>query len=282
MSDAESAINNGSKTFALAGKFFPEEQWKSATQIYHWCRYCDDLIDNNGDEHTMSFLLKETNEVLNGGKISSYGPFNSLGEVVKKYNIPTLYPIELLKGMEMDIQGVKYETIEQLELYCYRVASTVGLMMCYIMGLFDVFALKNAAHLGVAMQLTNIARDVKEDAERGRSYLPEELLKENDEFTAVKILLLKAESYYESGLQGTKNLPFRSAFVISMAALFYREIGLRILRHGPESLLDRTVVPFHVKCFLIVKALLLCLISVPERIIKNKKLIIIDRTWGPL
>lgn len=291
---AETSIKKGSKSFSLAAMFFPRDQWEATCRIYHWCRYCDDVIDNGDSTADVSLLKRELRLVLNEGNNSDIAAFNSLSEVARNYHIPSHYPDELLNGMEMDTLGTVYNTFKELELYCYRVASTVGLMMCYIMGLFGLRALENAAHLGIAMQLTNIARDVKEDYENGRIYLPTEFLSargitrenmmsdENELFHVVADILKRAEDYYSSGMKGLSFLPARSAFIITAAALIYREIGLRILRKGPSALRSRTVIPLSVKLLLIIKALFITLFSLPQRVFRKNKMIKIDRIWSPV
>lgn len=291
--EAEASIQTGSKSFALAGYFFPVKEWDAATKIYHWCRYCDDVIDEGGSKNSLNFLRSETHKVLNENLKSEYVPFNSLGEVVHTYNIPFHYPQELLSGMEMDIVQTKYNTITELELYCYRVASVVGLMMCYVMGIFRVGALKNAAHLGMAMQLTNICRDVKEDHRNGRVYLPAEMLREHEIsendifadrtklFQVVRSLLHRAENYYQSGFDGVNDLPIRSAFVITMAALFYREIGRKILREGEGYFDHRSIVGKPRKVTLIFLALLMTIKSFPKRLLSKKEKVVINQIWTP-
>lgn len=292
--EAEISIRKGSKSFSLAAMFFPPRQWEATCLVYHWCRYCDDVIDNGESTADISLLKNELHHVLVKGEKSDIEAFNSLSHVAVSFHIPSHYPEELLNGMEMDVSGTVYKTFSDLDLYCYRVASTVGLMMCYVMGLFNLKALENAAHLGMAMQLTNIARDVKEDYENGRIYLPEECLNDkgirketlmNDEqslFRVVLEVLNRAENYYKSGLQGLSSLPVRSAFVILSAALIYREIGETIRKNGPLALRKRTVVPLHRKMFLILKAFILTIFSLPERLTRKNTMIKIDRIWSPL
>lgn len=289
---AEDAIRKGSKSFSLAAMFFPSDQWKATCQVYHWCRYCDDVIDNQGDEKALVLLQTELKEILVSRKTSKHEAFRSLQEVTERYAIPFHYPSELLKGMEMDIKGQTYETLEELKLYCYRVASTVGLMMCYIMGLFRIEALSNAAHLGMAMQLTNIARDVKEDFENNRVYLPKEFLLEKNIsretlmadttslFQVVETILDVSDNYYKIGLQGVEYLPLRSAFVITAAAYIYREIGNTIRKKGPIALESRTVVSLPKKLLLVGKALIHTLGSLPKRWSQRNKFVKIDQIWS--
>lgn len=294
MHDSVKSLKSGSKTFFLAACFFPQDKLEAAARIYHWCRYCDDVIDQGGGEATLKFLEIETNLVLHHRKESDYEPFASLKEVSKKYQIPPLYAEELLQGMKMDIQNTFYQSLRDLEVYCYRVASTVGLMMCYILGIFRQSALRHASSLGIAMQLTNICRDVKEDYDIGRIYLPEDLLQEhevsrkylflNDQklFEVVKDVIRHSEYHYDVGLRGTRYLPMRSAFVITMAAYFYREIGRKILRTGPAALHERTVVSLSRKVWLIFLAVISVLMTIPSRILKDDKLVTIKEVWRPV
>lgn len=276
---AVKSIQNGSRSFALAGQFFPREKWIAACQIYHWCRYCDDVIDRG--DRDIKFLRNQTHLVLSIKGTSSIPAFRSLQEVFAKYHIPKIYADELLNGMDMDIQQTRYRTLRDLELYCYRVASTVGLMMCYVMGISDKKALKHAADLGMAMQLTNICRDVKEDFEMNRDYFPLEW-KERTKFENVKELLSRAENHYDSGLAGLSYLPLRSAFVIMLAAFFYREIGRKILRTGPDALKKRVVVSGTEKFFLVIEAIFQVLLMIPGRIIRRHKEIEIVEVWRPV
>jgi phytoene synthase len=291
---AAAAIRQGSKTFALAGLFFSRREWIAATEIYHWCRHCDNAVDGGGGgPATVSELRRETIEALDGSAAAPAPAFRSLAAVADRHGIPSYYPLELLNGMEMDATGTTYKTLRELEFYCYRVASTVGLMLCYVMGLFRIEALEKAAHLGMALQLTNIARDVQEDFEHGRRYLPlEDLQAERVDpealwadggalYRVVLRLLDRAETHYEIGLDGTRDLPFRAAFVITLAALFYRQIGVKIRRRGPAALYGRTVVTFPEKLLLMLRALLLVLRSLPDRFHRWAAPVPITQLWCP-
>jgi phytoene synthase len=175
--------------------------------------------------------------------------------------------------MEQDLGTVRYDTIESLLQYCYRVAGTVGLMMTHIMGIDDDRALENAAHLGVAMQLTNICRDVEEDWQRGRVYLPADLLAKHgalnlqDENSStfpleavgnlskvVDELLHLADRYYESGDRGLARLPWRSSVAISSARKIYSEIGSEIRRQNCNPAAGRAFVSGRRKIRLVADA----------------------------
>ena len=290
--EAEKIMAKGSKSFYLASRFFPRELMVGSSLIYYWCRHCDDVIDDGGSDSNLSQLKSHTEEVWSHSPDLPL-PFLALRKVSSQFQIPSFYPMELLEGMAMDDRNETYANFNELRIYCYRVASTVGLMMGHVMGLFDKSALKQAAHMGIAMQLTNIARDVKEDYERGRLYLPQDWLASEqlnsanyfDEenrarlFQVVKRLLNEAESYYESGMSGLVSLPWRSAFTVLIAANFYREIGRLILRKGEKALSSRTIVPGWRKVFIVFKCMALLVGMLPARMIRPREKVTIDYIW---
>src|ERR1051325_7425060 len=184
--------------------------------------------------------------------------------------------------MAMDVRGTRYGSLRELLLYCYRVAGTVGLMMAHVMGLRDESALKHAADLGIAMQLTNIARDVIEDAETGRIYLPLNWLDEagipTDRIAAPEYrdglamlalrLLREARRYYVSGDAGLWHLSFRSACAVSAARHIYSEIGSLLIRKGPRAWDERTYVTGARKIWVIARAIRTLMRSLPARVVK--------------
>jgi phytoene synthase len=202
--------------------------------------------------------------------------------VAMHYQIPRLYPEELIEGMSMDARGTRYESLHDLLLYCHRVAGTVGLMMCHVLGVRDARALRNAAHLGIAMQLTNICRDVLEDFRLGRVYLPARLLRGSGGTAllagtseavlfapetrravslVVHTLLSEAGDYYRSGDRGLLALPFRSALAVRAARFLYAAIGTRLLLSGADPLRGRAVTPGSWKVVLVARALFASLFS---------------------
>lgn len=266
------------KSFTLASMFFRPEQFEAATKIYHWCRYCDDAIDEavGAPEPILAELVRATDAIYALGAPELDPPFAVMKEVVDRYHIPAFYLAELLEGMRMDIVKSRYANLAELELYCFRVAGTVGLMMTHVMGLFHLRSLPLAVRLGHAMQLTNIARDVKEDLGRGRIYLPQDLIQSHGisdllqeptkTFDVVQDLLAVAESHYRAAEDGLRDLPFRCAFAVRVALELYREIGREIVRRGPAALKQRTVVSQPRKVVLVLRATLLMLASLPERL----------------
>jgi phytoene synthase len=182
--------------------------------VYAFCRKTDDIVDegNEPDEIKYEKLHRwrlELEKALKG--YSDYNLLNKLGKTIHNFNIPYEPFFELLKGMEMDLQKKRYLTFDDLKLYCYRVASTVGLMCIEIFGYKHKSAKEFAVNLGIALQLTNILRDVKKDSQNGRIYLPkEDLLKfnysEDDIFNntynenfinLMKYEINRAEKYFE-------------------------------------------------------------------------------------
>jgi phytoene synthase len=272
------SIAQHSKSFALASKILPVAQRDHAAVVYAWCRRADDAIDLVPPSEHAQALARLRNELarLYDGEAMSDPTLAEFQRVALDCGIPERYPSELLDGMEMDALGHMYSTWDDLLLYCYRVASTVGLMMCHVMGVSSEKALPHAIDLGIAMQLTNIARDVKEDWERDRLYLPDELLGEHglprlreqvgqallpfhrDRLRPVlRELLEVADRYYASADRGLAYLSKRNALGVAAARWIYSDIGRRIAAGGHDVLAPRAVVPFHRKLTLLLKAALM-------------------------
>jgi len=188
--------------------------------------------------------------------------------VAERYHIPRALPDALLAGMEMDARGASYDTWDDLLAYCFRVASTVGLMMTRVMGYRGDVALLRAADLGLAMQLTNIARDVGEDARRGRVYLPRELLDEVGadprKFAAgpadaaareaVRRLLARADEHYRAADLGVPLLPRACRLAIASSRQIYAAIGEAVRDNGYDSISTRAYVPLGRKLLLVLRA----------------------------
>lgn len=260
-------IQKGSKSFAAAAKLFDLETRENAYMLYAWCRYCDDQIDNqelgfNGKpqsaETTQAVLqdLRAKTEAAIDNQSSEDEVFEALRYVVHRNEIPGRYPLELLDGFAMDATEVEYRTLDDTLLYCYYVAGVVGIMMAYVMGTREPAALQRAVDLGIAFQLTNIARDVREDAEVGRIYLPgdwlaeagiprEEIMEERHATAlaaVVERLLAEADRYYASANEGLRSLDFRSAWAVAAARGVYREIGEIVREKGERAWQERVIV----------------------------------------
>jgi phytoene synthase len=265
------SIRQGSKSFAAAARLFDPSVREDAYMLYAWCRHCDDQIDGQVLGHgavgldpglaaaKLAQLEEKTRRALAGQSLEDNGvedpAFAAFQRVAQRHTIPSRLPIELLEGFRMDVEGRTYETLDDLMLYAYRVAGVVGEMMARVMGARDADVLRRAVDLGLALQLTNIARDVVEDAKGGRVYLPAQWLgplaqtpaavadPANREavFDATAQLLAAAEPYYQSARWGLRALGFRSAWAVAAAAGVYRQIGRRVLAGGPEGLEHRAI-----------------------------------------
>jgi phytoene synthase len=175
--------------------------------------------------------------------------FQALERVARQHKLPGRYPLELLDGMAMDVACATYDSIDDTLRYCYHVAGVVGVMTAIILGVRDQPTLERACDLGIAFQLTNIARDVVTDAERGRMYLPEQWLsaegltrstaldplQRSALFRVVERLLDVSESYYRSASAGIARLPLRSAWAVATARRVYRGIGESVRERGAKS-----------------------------------------------
>ncbi len=261
------SIARGSKTFAFASRFFGREKARDAALLYHWCRNCDDTVDESSGENQrlgLEQLKLGVAEALSG-KPGKSVPTQALAYLVTKYSIPAHYPTELIEGMAMDAQFKTPRDLQELELYCYRVAGVVGLMMAHILGVSSETALRSACDLGMAMQLTNISRDVMADHGNGRCYIPEDVLsrhglnvmnyaepgRRGQLNAAVGDLLAAAEGYYASGEYGARFLSARSAFVILIARFAYARIGAKVRAFGCA---ERQITSRFEKFFCLLKA----------------------------
>lgn len=257
---AEQSIAVGSKSFAAAAKLFDERTRRSAVMLYAWCRHCDDVIDGQQAGHDavsitpqeaqrrLALLQAQTHAVY-AGVPASEPAFAAFAEVVREHDIPEHNALEHLAGFEMDVLDRRYHTQDDTLQYCYHVAGVVGLMMARVMGTHDPRTLDRACDLGLAFQLTNIARDIVEDARIGRCYLPAQWLEElniplkdlaaPEHRPEVAVLARRlvdlAEPYYASAQAGLAALPWRSAWAVATAAAVYRQIGIKVVAAGSHA-----------------------------------------------
>lgn len=178
-SAAPDFVQNRLSNFYFSFLFLPPHKRDAIETIYAFCRYTDDIVDEGADDHEKHLRFRqwtrELRQALHGE--SRYQLLNRLGWVIQRFRIPIGHFEDLLLGMRMDLTKRRYETFEELELYCYRVASTVGLICAEVFGYGNPQTKEYAVNLGKALQLTNILRDLKADARRGRIYLPLEDLR---------------------------------------------------------------------------------------------------------
>jgi phytoene synthase len=262
-------MRGGSKSFFAASRLLPVRLRAPATALYAFCRLADDAIDLGADPHAAMRDLQARLDAIYTGRPGSVDADRALAQVVHRHGIPRALLDALLDGFVWDAQGRRYQTLDDLECYGARVAGTVGAMMALIMGTNDAAALARACELGVAMQLTNIARDIGEDARNGRLYLPRTWFRELgmdaerwlaapqfDERIAcfTRRLLERADVLYQRGEAGISCLPWDCRPAIQAARLVYAEIGKQLLRDGLDSVNHRTVVSKRRKLVLIARA----------------------------
>ena len=255
-------IEQGSKSFAVAAKLFAPETRASAFMLYAWCRHCDDVIDGQTlgfnqaandspiGESALALVRDLEEKTLAACSGQAEEPvFQALSSVCAKHNIPSKYPLDLIAGFRMDAEARTYQTIDDTLEYCYHVAGVVGVMMAMVMGVKDRAVLDRACDLGLAFQLTNIARDIVADHEVDRVYLPEDWLasaglnRTNMADVAHRAqlsnvanrLLDTAEPYYRSAMLGLSHLPLRSAWAVAVALKVYRAIGLKVRERGAAA-----------------------------------------------
>ena len=199
MKDISKQISKGSNSsFYYAFNLLPAEKRNAMNTVYAFCRKTDDIVDEGLDSEDIKYekLRKwriELEKAIYG--TSGYPLLNKLASTISNFNIPLEPFFELVKGMEMDLQKNRYLTFDDLQLYCYRVASTVGLMCIEIFGYKHASTKDFAINLGIALQLTNILRDLKKDADKGRIYLPKEDMKKFN-YSEDDILSLKYDENF--------------------------------------------------------------------------------------
>lgn len=260
---AAEATAAGSKSFYFATRFFPPELARAAHGVYWFCRTTDDMVDEIADPEAAARALDEWDTRLRAalaGRAGENPVLRLFARVVSEFGIPHEYPLELVEGMRMDLemdrQARRYRNFDELRVFCYRVASVVGLMMMHVIG-FRGEPRRQAIDLGIALQLTNILRDVGEDLRRGRVYLPLDELREfgyseaelrgrvrNANFVRLmQFQAARARSYYASAEPGIALLDRRGRFAVEVAARVYAGILGRIEASGYDVFERRAVVP---------------------------------------
>ncbi len=264
-------LRAGSKSFAAASLLLPRRVREPATVLYAFCRLCDDRVDSDptATEAAVDELRERLRRVY-AGRPEEHPVDRALAVVVERSAVPIGLPDALLEGLAWDARGRRYETLDELYAYAARVAGTVGAMMTVVMGRRGPSVLARACDLGVAMQLTNIARDVGEDAQRGRIYLPLAWMREagldpdgwlagpvaNDVMKSlVARLLAEASTLYERADRGVAALPADCRIAIRAARLIYSDIGRYVSRAGFDSVSRRAFVPRLRKLWLLARSL---------------------------
>ena len=266
---AVSVLAHHGKSFRFAGRFLDKQQLEDCARLYRFCRFVDDLVDEVSDADAAQAELDFLKRDLELGH-SSVPVVEDFIDLASQCQMQSEVILELIRGIESDLQPVLVSTDADLLRYCYRVAGTVGLLMCDVLGVQDPKAKAHAIDLGMGMQLTNIARDVQEDAGMGRRYVPGQWLgeitpqalsnlstRESELLVeSAQRLLSLAELYYESGKAGLRFLPPRARQGIKVAASVYREIGLVIAARGFDVSAGRAYVGLPRKLLVACRALL--------------------------
>ena len=216
-------ISTHAKSFSWAGFFLAKQTFENGSSLYDFCRTLDDIADENTsldlkkqkfNKMKKDFIERNFENIL----------IKNIYNLIKKFNISEKIVLDLFDGIESDIkESIEFKTKQELLVYSYRVAGTVGLMMAKILKVDSKIALRSAVDLGIAMQLTNIARDVVEDSGRNRKYIDHDFIK-------IKETLGIAELFYKSSFKSIKEIPLINRFAILVARRVYREIGNNILR----------------------------------------------------
>lgn len=284
-SDADRAacrvmIRHGSKSFYAASKLLPVEVRDGAFALYAFCRMSDDVVDVEGGRLAAIARLAARLDAIYAGKPSPSPVDRALADTVRTHSIPKVLFSALLEGLSWDVEQRRYETIDALTAYAARVAGAVGAMMTALMGARSPALAARACDLGVAMQFTNIARDVGEDARAGRLYLPIQWMREAgiepDAFIdaptpslalahVVRRLLEHADEIYRRADAGIAQLPLACRPAIGAARLIYAEIGAEVRRAGYDSVTRRARVSGARKASLAAVACARALIGGVER-----------------
>lgn len=267
--DCVKLMRGGSKTFFAASRLLPARMREASIALYAFCRVADDLVDEAEDDADKLSELKARLDAIYAGQPGPHVEDRALAAVVALYQLPRPLLDALLEGFAWDAQGRTYETLADVHDYAARVAGSVGAMMAWLMGVRDDATLARACELGVAMQLTNIARDVGTDAAMGRIYLPRQWLREAGirpelwlhapQCTpalqgVIARLLQEADRLYAQSSQGIAQLPSDCRAAIRAARLVYAEIGQQLRRDGLDPLARRAVVPGWRKSQLLLRA----------------------------
>lgn len=289
----ESVTKNHAKSFYFAAKFLPKHKQKPIYALYALCRHVDDEVDE-AEIHSEIEAIAAVNrwqsklDALYQGKSQNSKLKTAISgntkqnlvllaweDLLKKYRISLNLPLELMKGVLQDTHQKRYATFADLYVYCFRVASTVGLMSSEIFGYEKPETLEYAEALGIAMQLTNILRDVKEDAAMDRIYLPQEDLRKfdvserqifagetNENFVAlIDFQIKRARDYYRNAEKGIALLEKDSRFTVLLASRLYSKILVEIEKQNYDVFLKRAHLSFRQKVF-----------SIPNIWLQSKKM----------
>lgn len=264
-------LRGGSRSFFAASLVLPASVREPATGLYAFCRTADDAVDLGSNGPMVLGELHARLDRIYSGTPGGCAADRAFADVVARFAVPKEFPSALLEGFAWDAEGRRYQNLSQLKSYAVRVAGTVGAMMAMVMGVSDPALLARACELGVAMQLTNIARDVGEDARNGRLYLPLDWLGEAGidahEWLArpapgpalagvIERVLDAAETLYRRSDVALAQLPMTCRPGMRAARLLYAEIGQEVARRRFDSVTQRAVVPWRRKARILADAMI--------------------------
>ena len=211
------------KSFSWAGFFLPKQTYQKCSALYDFCRIVDNIADDDDAIESKKNKFKNFESNFNNKNFDN-PIIKNMWELIDEFNISLKIINDLFEGIKSDIkERVKLNSKKELLIYSYRVAGTVGLLMAKILKVRKKSSLMSAIDLGIAMQLTNISRDVVEDLNNNRSYI-------NENFEEIKSTLMLAEKFYENSFHSINRIPISFRFAILVARRVYRKIGYKILK----------------------------------------------------
>lgn len=252
---AAAVLRDKGKTFHWASFLLSTRFRERATRLYAFCRLVDDLADESGSGQDARLALLDCRAAIRLG-VTGHPRYGDMIELIRECRIDRRIVLELLDGVAGDLKPVHIESAATLLRYCYQVAGTVGLMMCSVLDVHEPAASAHAIDLGIAMQLTNLCRDVAQDAAAGRRYLPQTLVGTLNPAqliypaaqlrptlrAAIASLLSLADAYYASGTRGLAYLPLEARVAILVAGRLYRAIGTELLGRNGDYWSGRVMV----------------------------------------
>jgi phytoene synthase len=287
---AHQAIKHGSQSFSAASRLFDEQTRERAWLLYAWCRRCDDIADNQvlggelGDQSDLDArlaLIRKLTALAFEGRPTGDPAFDALGIVAAECGLTPAMAEDVIAGFALDAEDWRPRTEADMLRYCYHVAGAVGVMMAVVMGVSpqDQETLDRACDLGLAFQLSNIARDIVEDDAAGRCYLPVEWLVEQDiepgqhtkphhrrELADMAARLVALVEKHEAAARvGAERLPFRSRWAVLSAARIYGAIGRKVRARGTQAWNSRVYVPRYEKAWYGMRGFVSAVINRPHR-----------------
>ena len=256
-------LKKHAKSFYFAGLLLDRHTLNDAAILYAFCRQLDDAADNlkSNNSQKLKYLIDDYRQQTPTDTMN-----RAFKEIQKKYALKQKFIDDLIKGVSSDTNFKQPKNVQDLLLYSYQVAGTVGALMSKILGATHPNAEKFAIDLGIGMQLTNISRDITEDSINNRIYIPQDMLPNNfslDDilneknkkciFDATTRILEIAEKYYKSGIEGIYFIPNKNRFSILIAAILYNSIGKKILKNKHVYLKKRIYLSYFEKTFILFK-----------------------------